>query len=637
MLERYDVGGLFRGAFSECGYPRLDSTLNAGPEEKAALRRKLGVGPDARVVLYAPTWRGELGDAHVDTERLLTDIKLLAGLDCALVFRGHHLVEKMLTDLPLGIRVASSEIDTNELLSVVDILITDYSSIFFDFMATGRPILHYVYDLETYSRERGLYFDLGELPGDKCHDLSQLRDVLQGHLKTPFTPGEGYRQAQRRFCPQDDGGAARRVVDTVFYGMDRWALTRPVDERQSLLFFLGSFMPNGITTSFINLVNNLDRRRFRPTVIVEPLNMAAFPERLEQFAKIPKDVAVLGRVGQMNLTIEERWVREEFESRHKLASPALWHIYQQAFRREYARIFGQSRFDVLINFDGYARFWASTFAFGPDGSRKVIYQHNDMFDEWKVRFPYLGGIFNLCRHQDGLISVSPSVLESNLNNLQTPFSLDDQVFDFCNNPINPSLVQSLAQEGLETPAFHDFSKETAVRFVTMGRLSPEKDHAKLIRAFTQVHAQNPDTALYILGDGPLRHQLENQITTLGLHRAVHLLGQQSNPFPFLKQADCFVFSSNHEGQGLVLLEALILGRPAVSTDIPGPRSVLEGGYGHLVDNSEAGLVQGMSDFLDGKLSFKAFDARQYQTEAMEMFYDKVCQAGQPGKGRNRVG
>lgn len=95
----------------------------------------------------------------------------------------------------------------------------------------------------------------------------------------------------------------------------------------------------------------------------------------------------------------------------------------------------------------------------------------------------------------------------------------------------------------------------------------------------------------------LKIDLQRQIITLGLEKSVHLLGRISNPFPLLKRADCFVLSSNHEGQPMVLFEAMILDKPIISTDITGSRSALEGRSGVLVENSVDGLFNGMRDFI----------------------------------------
>jgi CDP-glycerol glycerophosphotransferase len=130
---------------------------------------------------------------------------------------------------------------------------------------------------------------------------------------------------------------------------------------------------------------------------------------------------------------------------------------------------------------------------------------------------------------------------------------------------------------------------------------------------------HPTCKLTILGDGPLRDDLEFLIEELALTSNVFLAGLRINPFPALQRSDCFVFSSDYEGQGLVVLEALILGKPVISTDVVGPRSVLENGHGMLVENSVQGLVDGMRDFLGGRIDPSAFDYDAYQREAIHKF------------------
>src|SRR5699024_9656806 len=88
---------------------------------------------------------------------LLNYIMILSNLDVQLIFRGHHLMEKHIKGKLNNIKVVPANIDSNRLLGIVDLLITDYSSIFYDYLVTDKPIIHYLYDLETYSKSRGLY------------------------------------------------------------------------------------------------------------------------------------------------------------------------------------------------------------------------------------------------------------------------------------------------------------------------------------------------------------------------------------------------------------------------------------------------------------------------------------------------
>jgi len=193
-------------------------------------------------------------------------------------------------------------------------------------------------------------------------------------------------------------------------------------------------------------------------------------------------------------------------------------------------------------------------------------------------------------------------------------------FDYSDNVLNPIEIIERSTEDIEDSNIFNNSKT----FINIARLSPEKDHKKLILAFSKVAKKHTNSKLIIIGDGSLKGDLNQLIKKLSLKKRVLLLGQKFNPMPYLKASDCFVLSSNYEGQGLVLLEAMVLEKPVISTDISGPRSVLKDGLGLLVDNSEDGLVEGMLKFLEDEESIsKEFNYKEYNKKALDMFYLKV--------------
>lgn len=94
----------------------------------------------------------------------------------------------------------------------------------------------------------------------------------------------------------------------------------------------------------------------------------------------------------------------------------------------------------------------------------------------------------------------------------------------------------------------------------------------------------------------------------------------SNPYPILSKCDTFVLSSYYEGLPMTIMEALILSKKVISTSIPGPKEFLEEGYGYLVDNSEDGILNGMNDDKDNKLTnLKKFDAEEFNEKALKEF------------------
>jgi glycosyltransferase involved in cell wall biosynthesis len=123
--------------------------------------------------------------------------------------------------------------------------------------------------------------------------------------------------------------------------------------------------------------------------------------------------------------------------------------------------------------------------------------------------------------------------------------------------------------------------------VSVGRLSPEKDHATLIRAFAKLRRLG--WRLEIAGEGPLRARLQALVGELRVERSVTLTGFVSDPFSVFRRAELAVSSSLYEGFGNAIVEALACGTPVVATDCPyGPREILaEGRYGRLVPVGDA--------------------------------------------------
>lgn len=126
------------------------------------------------------------------------------------------------------------------------------------------------------------------------------------------------------------------------------------------------------------------------------------------------------------------------------------------------------------------------------------------------------------------------------------------------------------------------------RILTVGRLAEEKNHALLVEALAWLR-RRVDARLVILGEGPLRPQIERRAAALGLGDAVRLPGFVADPWPAYRAADLFALSSDYEGFSNVIVEALATGLPVVSTDCPsGPREVLDGGaFGRLVAPGDA--------------------------------------------------
>jgi CDP-glycerol glycerophosphotransferase len=215
----------YPGDICESGYPRNDLLVSGDPAGLAGqVRARLGIPAGQRVVMYAPTWRD---DQYYASGRYRFDFRLdleqawqRLGADTVILLRGHH---HMADDVPAGGRPGfvlnvTSYPSMAELCAVSDVLITDYSSVMFDFAPTGKPMLFFTYDLAQYRDSlRGFYFDFeAEAPGPLLATSAEVIDALADLDPVAARYAGAYQAFATRFCPLDDGKAAARACDAIF-------------------------------------------------------------------------------------------------------------------------------------------------------------------------------------------------------------------------------------------------------------------------------------------------------------------------------------------------------------------------------------------------------------------------------------
>src|SRR5690606_19293303 len=142
-------------------------------------------------------------------------------------------------------------------------------------------------------------------------------------------------------------------------------------------------------------------------------------------------------------------------------------------------------------------------------------------------------------------------------------------------------------------------------FIALGRVSPEKNHARLLEAFAALartdERSDARSHLVVVGDGPLLGELVARTADLGLEGRVHWVGNTANPFVNMALATCFVVSSDYEGQPMVILEARVLGLPVVTTKFGSWESALPPEAGVTVERDVESLAAGMRLHLQGEV------------------------------------
>ncbi len=638
----YKLDNLNDEAILEVGYPRIDATINFSNNRLLEKLKSQYSGIDQKpILLYSPTWRGEnVNNPEDNIQEIIETIdKLNKSTKYNILLKVHPFVfNHAKNHKELNQFLVDDNIDTNELLSIIDILVTDYSSIFFDFLVTKKPILFYVPDIKTYDLNRGLYLDSNSLPGPSLGNLDQLVEAINNIDDTHKEFKEKYNDYYEKFASLNDGKVTEHVVNQIFK-KPKIQTTNTTNSKKRILIYPGGMRNNGITTSMINLLNNIDYKIYDVTLFT---GYNTNKEILKNLNEVNENVRIILRKGPMvsstleyyrNLLVRNRGIKGILE---KIAYP------KELYKREFRKLFGDIKFDYAIDFSGYAMFW-SELILASEASKKLIYLHSDISMDMnrnvngkRPHYINLKGVVSLYPYFDKLVSVSeitknvnmkkigelntlkkftssPNTI--NISKINKSLNKDDEIF-------NKNGIDVLVKDQNGEISSIPFLKED-YKVMAMGRLSPEKGFENLIRSFKSVVERDNSAKLYILGDGPLKSHFEKVILSLGLSNNVYLVGHKTNPFYIMKNCDLFVLPSYYEGQSMVLLEAMTVGINILASRIPANEYVLDyGKYGMLTENDVDSLANSIQKFLVNDIpKFETFDSELYNQNAINQFYN----------------
>lgn len=201
------------------GYPRNDTLINNNNQAYIdAVKEKYGIPKNKKVVLYAPTWRDNqsmgkgkyIFNPHINFDTLKDQLSK----DYVFIVKYHYLIASKINYTRFEGFIYDINADIQDLYLISDFLMTDYSSVMFDYSVLNRPMIFYTYDLDQYCNNRGFYFDfLEEAPGPFIYNTEELVD----YLKNPRI--EDYQEKlaawHKKYNSWDDGQASGKVVDMI--------------------------------------------------------------------------------------------------------------------------------------------------------------------------------------------------------------------------------------------------------------------------------------------------------------------------------------------------------------------------------------------------------------------------------------
>lgn len=273
--------------------------------------------------------------------------------------------------------------------------------------------------------------------------------------------------------------------------------------------------------------------------------------------------------------------------RNKVLNIIYSHCSAKAF---YKRVF-KDKYDVeFAAIEGYTTRIVSG-STNPN-SNKIAWLHTDLeTNHWsKIAFKDDNEEAHAYKRFDTVICVTENVRRILLEKFGEGINTT-----VISNPIRKDNILALAEQGeCDIPKSPD-----TLRVFYLGRLQEEKGADRLLEAHKRLIDEGKKLELIMVGDGCDMDKLRGYVDQNGLKASVKMLGYLDNPYVYMKTADLFVCPSRAEGFGLVLVEAMILDLPVMSTDCAGPNEILDGGkYGMIVENSTDGIYNGIKKFVE---------------------------------------
>lgn len=177
----------------------------------------------------------------------------------------------------------------------------------------------------------------------------------------------------------------------------------------------------------------------------------------------------------------------------------------------------------------------------------------------------------------------------------------------CNNFIDYKKILKQADEKVD-----DFNKKDITTFINIGRHDEkQKKLSRIINAAKRLNKEGYKFRVVFVGKGVATKEYHNMARNI---KNIEFLGAKKNPYPYLKNSDCLLMSSDFEGYPVVFVEAKILGKPIVTTDVSDSKTDIEGKYGIVTPRTEEGVYEGMKQYLENGFITHEFDAQEYNDE-----------------------
>lgn len=385
MNDSYDLNNIYDGIQLTVGYPRVDLIQNTDTKKFSSfLDGVVSFDYDKKIVLYAPTWRGNQESVANMTEEFVENslsIQNALPEGYQLLVKAHQIAyDKAKKDNRIGNILVPNDVDTSELLSITDVLISDYSSIFFDYLVTGKPVFLYAYDLEEYVVDRGLLLDIHSVPGNVVQTIEELQNSLnnlENYQMDNSSDVTNYIEWQK-------GDAATIIVDELFESSNKVIHnfeTTISNSKPNVLLYLDGFGDSDYFSK-IQFINNLNEKNDCNIILLTKDHINE--NELLQLSQIGITYNHIFRLGQVNYTVTNYVA-------YSLVNQGDTSLYvsedvQNIFIEEIRRIVPLDKIDHFIYLGKMMDiFEVNLFAFGIKATKKTFVKTTLSYSSQKTR------------------------------------------------------------------------------------------------------------------------------------------------------------------------------------------------------------------------------------------------------------
>ena len=371
MTRAYMIDKIYPGKILFEGYPR--NSIFFDSKRRDDLKSELNL-KDKEIFVYMPTFRGILSNMDDvkqkdDVERYLSQIDSRLN-DGQVLFAKLHAYNESQIDFSKfsHVRAFPKGHEIYEIVNLAEVLITDYSSVFFDFANTSKKIVIFNYDEADYLSYRGFYFPLDELPFPKVQNV----DDLIGELNTPKDYDDSL--FKEKFCTYDNPDACANICRRIFNGENISKEQTIKNSNPNVLIYAGPLEDNSITDSLIGLLEGADLKSTNFFITFNPWDENIRKNYESIFKRFPEGVEFLPFKSNLIPTLSEKLDYDRyFNSKSDVTLPD---SLANLFRRSYEKQYGAVGFEFILDYYGKNPDVALIFA--NSAQKKIIWAHEDI-------------------------------------------------------------------------------------------------------------------------------------------------------------------------------------------------------------------------------------------------------------------